>query len=70
MYIYTHINIFGIEEPTVLLPPFIFPVTHTTNCDCLSSYFGPNTLRLDYIDQSGNSVCLEDCMKQGNSMCE
>ena len=70
MCIYTHITLFGIEEPNIQLPPFPFPMTHTTYSYCLLSYFGVNTLRLDYIGRSGDSVCLEDCMKHGNSMCE
>ena len=70
IYIYIYITLFGIEEPKVFLPQAIFSITHTTNSDCSLSYFGASTLCLDYIDQPGNSVCLEDCMKQGNAMCE
>ena len=51
----------------------MFSITPTTNSDFLLSYFGVNTLRPDYKDQSGNAgvkaVCL-DYMKQGNAICE
>ena len=68
MCIYTHTSLYLAlkSQRFCFHSAVLLSMTHTANSDCLLSYFAANTRRLDYIDQSGNSVCLEDYMRQGN----
>ena len=57
---HTHITLFGIEGPKILLPPriYMFRIIVTTNSDCILIYLRENSLRLHYKHQSGNAAVI------------